>query len=349
MSNPYIPNSAPIPNILIDYWMARLTPAEFKVLIAIARKTYGWQKARDRISIRQLTELTGLHKTGVIKAADNLVEMGLVIKLKFKDPLDGSDAPNQYEINIDCEVGGAENNRGGSSLKRQGGVDTVDTPRVDTVDTQKTLYTKDTIQKREGDEPPPLASSSKKQKKEKPKVEKIAYRDNIFLTEKEYLKLLQNDGEDKLKWKLDCLHAKKGAKGYEYDSDYHVLLPSNWVEKEYLAALGKSPRLQTVNSEAAFRNKKIAESAEEKLNNFFTGRVFFQASVEKALLVHLDKDIKKEFEYDAYETVQFKQLLLKELEGCFPNARAVLTGKTENKVSNLINDLASKFKVQEAV
>src|SRR5574338_299545 len=82
MTNVYIPNSAAIPNILFDYWMSRLSPAEFKVLMAIARKTYGWNKQKDRISLRQLTELTGLHKNGVIKATERLAEIGLVLKLK---------------------------------------------------------------------------------------------------------------------------------------------------------------------------------------------------------------------------------------------------------------------------
>jgi hypothetical protein len=37
--------------ILFDYWMPRLTDGQFKVLMAIARKTYGWHKKKDAISL----------------------------------------------------------------------------------------------------------------------------------------------------------------------------------------------------------------------------------------------------------------------------------------------------------
>ncbi len=159
-NNLYTPNTSPIPNILFDYWMAKLTPAEFKVLMAIARKTYGWHKQKDRISLRQLTELTGLHKSGVIKATEKLLELNLVIKFKFKDEFDGSDAPNQYEINTDFGLEGVEKNEGGCLHSRQGVVDSVDRGGVYTVDTQKKLYTKETLQNNKPPIPPEGGSAA---------------------------------------------------------------------------------------------------------------------------------------------------------------------------------------------
>lgn len=100
MSNLYIPNSAQIPNVFFDFWMSNLTPAEFVVLMAIARKTYGWQKEKDRISLKQLCQLTGLHKSSVIRSTERLIELKLVTKIKSKDSFDGGDAPNEYEIHI---------------------------------------------------------------------------------------------------------------------------------------------------------------------------------------------------------------------------------------------------------
>ena len=32
---------------------------------------------------------------------------------------------------------------------------------------------------------------------------------------------------------LDYLEAKKGSKDYNYKSDFHVMLPANWVNKAY--------------------------------------------------------------------------------------------------------------------
>lgn len=94
------PNYTQIPNAIFDYWMPILSPGEFKVLLAIARKTFGWHKERERISLRQLAELTGLNKRSIKGMVDKLVDHGIVIKIKSTDPFDGSDAPNQYEINV---------------------------------------------------------------------------------------------------------------------------------------------------------------------------------------------------------------------------------------------------------
>lgn len=99
INSAYVPNTSAIPNILFDYWMHILTPAEFKVLMCIARKTYGWHKSYDRISLKQIENMTGLGKSGIVNNVEALIEHGLVSKLKSKTS-DGDDAPNQYEINI---------------------------------------------------------------------------------------------------------------------------------------------------------------------------------------------------------------------------------------------------------
>ena len=43
-----------------------------RVLLAIIRKTYGWNKKEDRISISQIEEITGLSRRAVIYALQNL-------------------------------------------------------------------------------------------------------------------------------------------------------------------------------------------------------------------------------------------------------------------------------------
>lgn len=66
-------------NQIVDYWMAELTNAEFKTLLAIVRKTKGWNKPYDRISQSQIAELTGLTTRSVRTAITLLEEKELII------------------------------------------------------------------------------------------------------------------------------------------------------------------------------------------------------------------------------------------------------------------------------
>jgi phage replication O-like protein O len=58
------PNYTQVPNAIFDR-MHEMTPAEFMVLSAICRKTFGWQKSEDVISLSQLQKMTGLSRTAV--------------------------------------------------------------------------------------------------------------------------------------------------------------------------------------------------------------------------------------------------------------------------------------------
>lgn len=66
-----------IPNAILDS-MADLTEPELRVLLAIARKTIGWQKECDMISLTQLETLTGLSRPAVNKALHTAMERGWV-------------------------------------------------------------------------------------------------------------------------------------------------------------------------------------------------------------------------------------------------------------------------------
>lgn len=79
MSN-FIPNSFQVPNALIDDLLCDLSGAELKIYLTIARKTKGWNKEFDAISISQFKNLTGLSNRSVINACDSLIEKGLLIK-----------------------------------------------------------------------------------------------------------------------------------------------------------------------------------------------------------------------------------------------------------------------------
>lgn len=74
------PNYTQTPNDLFDHWLPLLGEAELKVLLVIMRKTFGWHKVRDRISLTQLSEKTGLLRETVIKAARSLAKKGVIIR-----------------------------------------------------------------------------------------------------------------------------------------------------------------------------------------------------------------------------------------------------------------------------
>lgn len=95
----YMPNTTQIPNVIFDYWMNVLGNAEFKVLLCICRKTFGWRKKVDRISKRQISELTGLSKDVVRKAVREL-EVHNLIKCYESVSEWGDAEPNCYEINV---------------------------------------------------------------------------------------------------------------------------------------------------------------------------------------------------------------------------------------------------------
>jgi len=74
------PNFTQMPNVLLDEWLPHLKETELKVLLVIYRKTFGWQKTKDQISLSQLSEKTGILTNKVIIAVKSLVEKKLIIK-----------------------------------------------------------------------------------------------------------------------------------------------------------------------------------------------------------------------------------------------------------------------------
>src|SRR5580692_6251437 len=164
---------------------------------------------------------------------------------------------------------------------------------------------------------PPL--SSKKVKKE---VDKIFYRENVSLSLEEYEKLLTQYGQVKLDWMFDYLDAKKGSNGMKYVSDYHVLLPANWVNTEYekqkkegkIKGMSQNPSPNQNNqTEIAKRIHALCDFIEDKLGQRFSSMIFFQAGPTKAVLCNKHKDFNKEYEYEMYEFEEFKQIIIKDL------------------------------------
>ncbi len=82
--------TTPVPNAFLDLWMGSMGKAEVKVYLYLIRRTLGFQKSKDDISLSQfctgmrdsrgkvLNRGTGLNRRTVIQALKNLESQGLI-------------------------------------------------------------------------------------------------------------------------------------------------------------------------------------------------------------------------------------------------------------------------------
>jgi hypothetical protein len=98
-----------IPNYILDWLMPELSPAELKVLLYVLRRTLGFHKASDKISLDQFCEGvrkkngdildlgTGLSREGVIQATQRLEERGFLL-VKRRGP--GRKHVSEYSVGL---------------------------------------------------------------------------------------------------------------------------------------------------------------------------------------------------------------------------------------------------------
>lgn len=89
------PNYTQVPNVLLDDAMASMSLAELKCTLAIIRKTKGWHKTVDTISLSQLEEMTGLSRKTVIKGLQEGLERGTLIRCEKGQSF-------EYGVNIEA-------------------------------------------------------------------------------------------------------------------------------------------------------------------------------------------------------------------------------------------------------
>ena len=99
------PNFTQTPNDLFDHWLPHLGEVELKVLLVIMRKTFGWHRKREMISISMFQKLIGSNRNNIVNAVNNLIEKGIISK-----SIEGSLGTEEtyYELVID-EGGGSTN------------------------------------------------------------------------------------------------------------------------------------------------------------------------------------------------------------------------------------------------
>lgn len=97
MSKLLIPNTCQVPNVIFDEVMRRISDPALRVLLAIVRKTYGFQKYSDTVSLTQLQKITGLSRQGVV---NGIRALGSLVKIK-RGGIEG----NEYSLNLDVKTG----------------------------------------------------------------------------------------------------------------------------------------------------------------------------------------------------------------------------------------------------
>jgi hypothetical protein len=144
------PNYTPVPDELFDEQLPDLSGAELKVLLYIIRRTFGFKKESDNISLNQLLHGittkedvvldrgTGLSKKTLLETIKNLIEKNLIISERRRSKEKG-DQPTTYRLNILGET--MENNTTPPGVKSTpgGGVKTTPGPRSKNYTTQETV------------------------------------------------------------------------------------------------------------------------------------------------------------------------------------------------------------------
>ncbi|MEI6502954.1 MAG: replication protein, partial [Armatimonadota bacterium] len=103
------PNGTFVPDDLFDLLAPRLTEAELRVILYIIRRTFGFGKNSDAISLKQLTEGittrdgrildygTGMSRKGVIAGIKGLLDKG-IIKVDKREDERGENHINTYTL-----------------------------------------------------------------------------------------------------------------------------------------------------------------------------------------------------------------------------------------------------------
>jgi hypothetical protein len=107
----YAPTYTQVPDALFDELMPELSGAELKVVLYIIRRTFGFKKMADDISLaqicrgittkdgRQLDGGTGLAESTAVAAVKSLVKHKVIVATRHRSP-DKGDEPTTYSLNL---------------------------------------------------------------------------------------------------------------------------------------------------------------------------------------------------------------------------------------------------------
>ena len=105
------PTYTPVPDQFFDHVMTHLTEAELRVALYIVRRTFGFKKQQDSISLSQmvdgivkkdgeiLDEGTGMARSSVTRALRGLEEKGIIVPVRRKSA-NGVNQTTVYALNL---------------------------------------------------------------------------------------------------------------------------------------------------------------------------------------------------------------------------------------------------------
>jgi hypothetical protein len=135
------PTYTQVPDALFDELLPQLTESELKVLLYIIRRTFGFKKASDDISLKQLVEgITthdgrqldhgaGVSKTSAVRGVNGLIEKQIIIAVRNRSKVKG-DEPTTYQLHMVGHPVSKFETRGSANLVPA---------RVPDLDTQETV------------------------------------------------------------------------------------------------------------------------------------------------------------------------------------------------------------------
>ena len=103
------PTTTPVPDEVFDLLMHQVSHAELRVLLYIIRRTFGFKKDKDNISLSQMVNGiktkdgkvldggTGLARSGVAKAIKGLADKGIIVATRNSSPEKGNE-PTTYAL-----------------------------------------------------------------------------------------------------------------------------------------------------------------------------------------------------------------------------------------------------------
>lgn len=187
----------------------RISGEEMQCLWVILRKTYGWHKKEDSISLSQFMELTDMRKPNICRSLKKLLSKLIISVIKSDNGI------TTYRFNKNYDLWGP--------LSKMITLSKVITPVIKSDNKSLSIlrhtkenYTKETITK-----------------------ERYGEFKNVLLSEEEYKKLTQNFGEIKAKAMIENISAYLASKGDKYKSHYATML--NWERKNPLATNQDDP------------------------------------------------------------------------------------------------------------
>ncbi len=132
------PNYTMVPDELFDELMVELSGAELKVLLYIVRRTFGFKKDSDNISLSQmlhgietkdgqtLDRGTGLSKKTLLEALRSLEEKNIILTQRRQSQERGNE-PTSYRLNVLSSPPGVKTTPPLEEKMRQGGLGAVST------------------------------------------------------------------------------------------------------------------------------------------------------------------------------------------------------------------------------